>query len=72
LPINDFGQQHLNDAADQSIAKGGQILPHFEHIVSGALTLPSPIAAVFQLLCSLSVISHWWLVVGHWLLVSPQ
>jgi hypothetical protein len=47
LPINDFGQQRLKGGADQSAAKDGQILPHFKHIVSGALMLSCPIVAVF-------------------------
>jgi hypothetical protein len=42
-----FGQQHLNGATNWSAAEGGQVLPHFEHIVSGALTPPCPMAAVF-------------------------
>ncbi len=45
--MNDFGQQRLNGAADWSAAKGGQVLPHFEHIVSGASTPPCPFPAVF-------------------------
>ncbi len=47
LPIKDFGQQCLNGGADRSAAKGGQVLPHFQQIVSGASMLPCPIAAVF-------------------------
>ncbi len=47
LLINDFGQQRLNGATNWSAAKGGQVLPHFDHIVSGVLTPPCPIAAVF-------------------------
>jgi hypothetical protein len=47
LPINDFGQQRLNSGADWSAAGDGQVLPHFEHIVSGTLTPPCPMAAVF-------------------------
>jgi hypothetical protein len=51
LPINDFGQQRLNGTAnDWSAAKGGQVLSHFEHIVSGASTPPCPITAVFKFL----------------------
>jgi hypothetical protein len=40
-------QQCLNGAANWSAAKNGQVLPHFEHIVSGASMPPCPIAAVF-------------------------
>jgi hypothetical protein len=40
-------KKHLNGASDWSAAKGDQVLPHFEHIVSGALMPPCPIAAVF-------------------------
>jgi hypothetical protein len=47
LPINNFGQQCLNSAIDWSTAKGGQVLPLFKYIVSGALMPPCPIAAVF-------------------------
>jgi hypothetical protein len=46
LQINNFGQQHLNSIANWSAAEGGKVLPHFEHIVSGALTLPCPITDV--------------------------
>jgi hypothetical protein len=31
--------------------KGGQVLPHFEHIVSGVSMLPCPMVAVFKFLC---------------------
>jgi hypothetical protein len=47
LPINDFGQQCLNSDADWSAAKGDQVLPHFQHIVSGVSTPPRSITAVF-------------------------
>ncbi len=47
LPINNFGQQCLNSTANWSAAKGGRVLPHFKHIVSGASMPPCPIAAVF-------------------------
>jgi hypothetical protein len=50
LPIIDLGQQRLNGAADGSatkVTKGGQVLPHSKHIVSGALMLPCPIMTVF-------------------------
>jgi hypothetical protein len=47
LSINDLGQQRLNGTADQSAAKGGRVLPHFEHIVSGVSTPLCPIVAVF-------------------------
>ncbi len=47
LPIYDFVQQCFNGAADWSAAKGGQVLPHFKHIVSEASMLPCPIVAVF-------------------------
>ncbi len=47
LPINNFGQQHLNGAANRSAANDGQVLPHFQQIVSRASTPPCPIAAVF-------------------------
>jgi hypothetical protein len=50
-PIYDFGQQRLNGTADWSALEGGQVLPHFKHIASGALMLPCPIVAVFQFLC---------------------
>ncbi len=67
LPIKNFCQQRLNGAADQPAAKGGQVLPQFQHIVSGALMLPCPIAAVFLFLCEQSsVVGHWLLVVGCW------
>ncbi len=46
-PINDFGQQRLNGAADLSAAEDGRVLPHFQQIVSGASTPLCPIAAVF-------------------------
>ncbi len=38
-PINEFGQQHLNGAADWSAAEGGQVLPHFERLFPGRLGL---------------------------------
>jgi hypothetical protein len=47
MPNNDFNQQRLNGAANQSAAKDGRVLPHFQKIVSGALTPPCPIVAVF-------------------------
>jgi hypothetical protein len=47
LLINNFGQLRLNGAANQFAAKGGQVLPQFKHIVSGALTPTCPIMAVF-------------------------
>jgi hypothetical protein len=59
LPINNFGQQRLNGAADWSAAKGGKILLHFQHIVRGVLMLLCPIMAVFLFLCG------WPLIVGH-------
>ncbi len=46
-PINNFGQQRLNGAANWTAAKDGQVLPHFRQILSGALMPPCPIAAVF-------------------------
>jgi hypothetical protein len=42
-----FGQQHLNCTTEWSAAKDGQVLPHFEQILSGAWMPPCPIAAVF-------------------------
>jgi hypothetical protein len=66
LPINDFGQQCLNGITNWSAAKGGQVLPHFEHIVSGASMPPCPIVAVFSILCKRS-----WLVC-QLLVDSPQ
>jgi hypothetical protein len=45
-PIYNFGQKHLNVPADQSAAKDGWVLPHFQQIVSGALMPPHPMAAV--------------------------
>ncbi len=47
LPIYNFGQQRLNGTSNWSAAKGGQVLPHFKHIVSGASMPPCPIAALF-------------------------
>jgi hypothetical protein len=47
LLINDFGQQRLNSAAGWSATKGGQVLPHFQHILSGVLMPLCPITAVF-------------------------
>jgi hypothetical protein len=47
LPITNFGQQRLNSTANRSATEDGQVLPHFEHIVSVALMPPCPIAAVF-------------------------
>jgi hypothetical protein len=44
--IDDFGQQRLKGAADQSAAKDGQVLPHFQQIISGALMLLCRITAV--------------------------
>ncbi len=41
-----FGQQRLNGAVDWSATKGGRVLPHFEHIVSGTSMPPCPITAV--------------------------
>jgi hypothetical protein len=49
LPIYNFGQQRLNSAAEWSATEGGQVLPHFKHIVSGASTPPCPITAVRRL-----------------------
>jgi hypothetical protein len=46
LPIYDFGQKHLNSIADWSAAKDGQVLPHFQQIVSGALMPLHPMVAV--------------------------
>jgi hypothetical protein len=43
-----FGQERLNGAADRSAAKDGQVLPHFQQIVSGASMPPCPITAVFN------------------------
>ncbi len=63
LPINNFGQQHLNGAANWSAAEGGRVLPHFENIVSGALTPPCPITAVFQFPCGRLVVG--WSSVGQ-------
>jgi hypothetical protein len=37
----------FNSAADWSAAKGEQVLPHFQQIVSGGMTPPCPIATVF-------------------------
>jgi hypothetical protein len=48
--IYNFGQQCLNNAADWSAAEGGQILSHFQHIVSGVSMPLCLIAAVFKLL----------------------
>jgi hypothetical protein len=45
--INNFGQQRLNGATNWSAAKDGQVLPHFHHLVSGALMPPCLIVAVF-------------------------
>jgi hypothetical protein len=46
-PINDFGQQCIKGIANLSAIEGGQVLPLFEHIVSGVSMLPCPIVAVF-------------------------
>jgi hypothetical protein len=70
LLIKDFGQQHINGGADWSATEGGQVLPHFQQIVSGASTPPFSIVAVIKFLCGqLLVVGHWSLVVGHWSLV---
>jgi hypothetical protein len=45
--VNNFGQQRLNGTADWSAAKDGQVLPHFQQVVSGALMPLCPIAALF-------------------------
>ncbi len=50
LLIKDFDQQRLNSSADWSAVKGGQVLPHFQQIVSEASTPSCPIAAVFLFL----------------------
>jgi hypothetical protein len=63
LPFKDYHQQRLN-GADWSAAKDGRVFAHFQQIVSGALILPCPIAAVIQFFCGQSVI------IGHWLLVG--
>jgi hypothetical protein len=47
LPIYEYRQQRLNGGADRSAAKDGQVLPHFQQIVTGALMPPCPIAVVF-------------------------
>jgi hypothetical protein len=49
-PVNDFGQQRLNSTTDWSAAKGGKVLPHFEHIIYGELTPLCPIMTVFKFL----------------------
>ncbi len=46
--ITNFGQQHLNGTADWFAAEDGQVLPHFQQIVNGALMLPCPIKTVFN------------------------
>jgi hypothetical protein len=46
LPIYNFGQQRLNSSTNWSAAKNGQVLPHFQQIVSAAWMMPRPIAAV--------------------------
>jgi hypothetical protein len=64
-----IGQQCLNGGANRSAAKGGQVLPHFQQIVSGASMLPCPIATVIKIFCKrLLVVGHWSLVIGCWLL----
>ncbi len=68
-PIYNCCQQCLNSGADWSVTKDGQVLLHFQQIVTGTSTLPCPTAAVFQFLCSqLLVVGHWSLVIGRWLL----
>jgi hypothetical protein len=49
MTIADLGyrQQRLNGSADQSAAKDGRVLPHFQQIVTGASMPPCSIAAVF-------------------------
>jgi hypothetical protein len=37
----------VNSASTTPAPKGGQVLPHFKHIVSAASTPPCPIVAVF-------------------------
>ncbi len=64
--INNFGRQLLNRAANWSAAKGGQLLPHFKHIVSREPTPPCPMAAVFY------VFRVGWLLVGCWSSVIGQ
>jgi hypothetical protein len=49
--MKDFGQRRLNGATKQSAAKRGPSLPHFEHIVCGALMPLCSIAVVFEFLC---------------------
>ncbi len=44
--IYNFGQQRLNSGTNHSAPKDGQVFAHFQQIVSGALMLPCPIAAV--------------------------
>jgi hypothetical protein len=63
LPINKFGQQRLNSAADWLAAKGGQVFPHFEHIVSGGVDA----AMLYHgyILIPLRLVS--WSSVGRWL-----
>ncbi len=46
LPIYEFGQKRLKGGTNWSVAKDGQVLPHFQQIVSGASTLPQPMVAV--------------------------
>jgi hypothetical protein len=46
-PIYNYRQQCLNGVANRSAAKDGQVLPHFQQIVTEASTLLCPIAAVF-------------------------
>ncbi len=43
-----YDKQCLNGTADRTAAKGGQVLPHFQQIVSGASMPLCPIAAVFN------------------------
>ncbi len=61
LPIIDFWQQRLNGGGNRSVAKGGQLLQHFQQIVSGASMPPCSIVTVFYS----SAVSYWLLVVGQ-------
>ncbi len=65
LLINDFGQQRLNCAADWSAAEDGQVLPHFQQIVSrmsthhGCILIPLQVVGWLVGGSTIGVPGHW-------------